>query len=110
MKRICARELNRPVRIERPVEVDNGAGGKTVTWVKVHDLWAKMRPGRGRETMVGGVLTAYTAEVITVRWFPGISEKWRVVFEGRTFNIRDIADIDEMHQFYELACEEGVAS
>jgi SPP1 family predicted phage head-tail adaptor len=108
--KVCARDLNRPVRIERPVETDNGAGGKVVAWVKVCDAWAKMRPGRGRETMIGGVLTAYTAEIITTRWFPGVTEKWRIVFEGRVFNIRDKADLEEMHQFYEFACEEGVAS
>ena len=109
MKKLCASDFNRKVVIERPVETDNGSGGSVVSWVKVADAWAKMRPGRGGESMRNGVLTASTAESITIRWMPNFSEKWRVVFEGRHFNVRDKADIDEMHVYLELSCDEGVA-
>lgn len=110
VKKLCSRDLNRLVTLQRPMETDNGAGGTTPSWVKVADVWAKMRPGRGGEGLRWGQLTATTMETITIRHFPGLSETWRIVFEGRVFNIRDIADLEEAHFFHELSCEEGVAS
>jgi SPP1 family predicted phage head-tail adaptor len=106
---LCSQDLNRRITIERPVETDNGAGGVTVSWVKVTEAWAKMRPGRGGERQMNGQLTATTMETITIRYIRGVSEKWRIRFEDRFFNIRDIADLEERHIYLEMACEEGVA-
>ena len=109
MKKLCAQDFNRLVTIERPVETDNGSGGSVVSWVKVTNAWARMRPARGGETMRNGVLTAMASEMITIRWIPNFSEKWRLVFEGRQFNVRNIVDIEEAHVYLELSCDEGVA-
>ena len=106
---LCSADLNRPVTIERPVLTDNGAGGSATTWTKVCTAWAKMRPARGAERFREGQLTASTMETITIRYIPNLDESWRVNFEGRLFNIRDIADLEERHIYLELSCEEGVA-
>jgi SPP1 family predicted phage head-tail adaptor len=109
MIKICTSDLNRKVSLEKPVEIDNGAGGVTTVWVKVFDTWAKMRPGSGSETTRWGQLSATTMETITIRYCKELTEKWRIRFEDRYFNIRDVADLEEAHRFLEIACEEGVA-
>lgn len=109
MKMLCSQELNRRISIERPVLTDNGSGGATVVWMKVCETWAKMRPARGVERIAHGQLTATTMETITIRYIAELDERWRLNFEGRLFNIRDIADLEERHIYLELSCEEGVA-
>lgn len=59
--------LNRPLVLEDPVEVSDGAGGLTVSWVPLGVVWGEVRPSSGRE--VGGeeVLVASVTFRITVR-------------------------------------------
>jgi len=59
--------LNRPLVLEDPVEVADGAGGLTVSWVPLGVMWGEVRPSSGRE--VGGeeVRVASVAFRITVR-------------------------------------------
>ena len=59
--------LNRPLVLENPVEVADGAGGLTVSWVPLGVLWGEVKPSSGRE--IGGeeVLIAAVGFRITVR-------------------------------------------
>ena len=59
--------LNRPLVLENPVEVSDGAGGFTVTWVPVGTIWGEVRPSSGREAAGEEVRVASVTFRITVR-------------------------------------------
>ncbi len=59
--------LNRKLTLETPVQLADGAGGVTETWVAEGVLWAELRSGAGREkTGIGGAISV-NAVRITVR-------------------------------------------
>ena len=59
--------LNRPLVLEDPVEVADGAGGLAVTWVPLGTLWGEVKPSTGREVDGEEVLVASVEFRITVR-------------------------------------------
>ena len=50
-----------------------------------------------------------TTHEIIIRFVKNISTKYRLKFENRTFNIRNIQNIDERDRFLKLKCTEGEA-
>ena len=59
--------LNRPLVLEDPVEVADGAGGLTISWVPLGSLWGEVKPVSGREADGEEVLVATVGFRITVR-------------------------------------------
>ncbi len=59
--------LNRPLLLEDPVEVSDGAGGLSVTWVPLGTLWGEVKPSSGREVDGEEVRFASVGFRITVR-------------------------------------------
>lgn len=59
--------LNRPLVLEAPVGVPDGAGGLTVSWVALGTLWAEVKPSSGREVAGEEVVVASVGLRITVR-------------------------------------------
>ena len=59
--------LNRPLVLEDPVEVSDGAGGLTVSWVPLGTVWGEVKPSSGREVDGEEVRMASVGFRITVR-------------------------------------------
>ncbi len=59
--------LNRPLVLENPVEVADGAGGLTLSWVALGTLWGEVKSQTGREVDGEEVLFASVGFRITVR-------------------------------------------
>ena len=62
--------LNRPLALEAPQRVSDGAGGHTEVWQPLGTLWAEVRARTGRETTAGGVAVSRMGLKITVRAAP----------------------------------------
>lgn len=62
--------LTRPMVLEAPVQVPDGAGGYTLTWTPQGTLWADVEARSGNET-AGNLVTVSTVTYrITVRASP----------------------------------------
>jgi head-tail adaptor len=59
--------LNRPLVLEDPVQVTDGAGGLTVSWMPLGTLWGEVKPSTGREVAGEEVRLASVGFLITVR-------------------------------------------
>lgn len=57
----------------------------------------------------GTVADGQTAMFIRGRYHPGITLETQVLFEGRTFQVQGVQDIDERHLELLLMCVEVVA-
>lgn len=55
---------------------------------------AEVLTGPGREMVAGGAVQADVAARITLRWFPGLKSSWRILWDGRVFNIGGEPDTD----------------
>jgi SPP1 family predicted phage head-tail adaptor len=102
--------LRHRVTIERPEELDAGAGSVQTAWLPVATVFASVEPLRGREFSDGRAVLADMDTRIRVRWAPGLdgmSEKWRLLHEGRIFNPYSVAHVGYGRELIEIMAKAG---
>lgn len=103
-------ELTERVSIDRATTASDGHGGQTVTWAAVYSrgVWAKVQSVRGREEERHGRLATVETYLVTVRFGISAETTDRVVWRGKTMNIRAAADREGTREWWTLECEAGV--
>jgi SPP1 family predicted phage head-tail adaptor len=103
-------EMTERILIERAATSDDGHGGQDVTWSAVYPqgIWAKVRSVRGREQELHGRVASVETFVITVRFGVDVDELDRIVWRGKTMNVRSAADREGTREWWTLECEAGV--
>lgn len=109
-----AYRMTHRVTFQEPVETrDPGTGEVSITWTDViiggcSSIPAEVLTGMGREFRSSGVIQAEGSARINTRWFPGLLATWRIIWDGRTFNISGIETDRTARQEWRLTCFEGV--
>lgn len=90
-----APRLRHRITFQEQVETRNSEGVLALVWETVEldsetqlaDVPAEVLSGAGREFNASGQVQSEIAARITCRWFPGLSASWRILWDGRVFNI-----------------------
>jgi SPP1 family predicted phage head-tail adaptor len=69
-----------------------GGEGQLPTFTDVGPLACQVEYKPGAEATLGQQLTATQRIVFTIRYYPEVRPEWQVTFEGRTFQITDVAE------------------
>jgi len=112
---LMAGNLRRRLVVQRRDSDQDAAGQQVTTWTTLGKTWGAVAAQAGREVLAGAVIRPENERIITIRYFPGLTAKDRIVytdFEGveHFFNITRISDIDEKHRVMELLAVEGLAT
>lgn len=104
--------LNQPVTFQRKTRVSDGKGGWTETWAAISGAptRAKLRAKSGGERYASERVEASTQFSVVTRYFAGLTEADRVIFDGKAHNIRFINNLDFANRWYEIDVSGGVAS
>ena len=70
---------------------------------------AEVLTGPGREFRESGTTQAETTARINLRWFPGLSPEWRILWDDKIFNIVSIETDATARREYRLRCKDGVS-
>lgn len=108
--------LRHRVEIQETVEVrDPETGGVKTSWqtlvvgaTAMNSVPAEVLTGPGRESRAAGAVQAETDARINLRWFPGLNQKMRILWDGRVYNIDGMATDRTGRQEWRLTCKEGV--
>jgi len=103
-------ELDKRIIIENSTEVDDGYGGKTISWATFATVWARVKPLKGFEKLRAMQIQSEVTHKITIRYRSGITTGMRVNFNSRIFNIKSSININEDDQWLEIIAEEGVGT
>lgn len=113
-----AYRLRHRVLIQEPVEAQDPVTGEiTVTWTTITDqegnplgaVPAEVLTGPGREFYQSGAEQADTMARINIRWFDGLTQKMRIVWDGRIYNIKSYDTDITGRREWRLRCgDEGV--
>ncbi|MEJ8573126.1 phage head closure protein [Microbaculum marinum] len=98
--------LRHRVRLQAPVDSDDGAGGTTRSWSDVATLWGRIEPVRATERTAAGRIEAAARHRLTIRWRADVTHDMRVVFGTRVFSILGLTDVEARHRFLVCDCEE----
>jgi len=110
-----AGKLDRRLRFEKRLEVDDGAGNYTAGWVLQFETAAHRMWVRGGETVMAARLESRQPAVLVVRNSANarqIGNDWRAVDkrDGRVYNIREIPKESDDRAMLEMLAEAGVAT
>lgn len=72
------------------------------------DVPAEVLTGPGREFIAADAKQSETTARINLRWFSGLDPTWRILWEGKFFNIVEIGLDATARKEYRLRCVDGV--
>lgn len=104
--------LRHRVAIQEKTQTQDPVTGEiTVTWANVAGLAsvpAEVLTGPGREFIESGARQAETTARINMRWFAGLLPVWRILWDGRVYNIMSIETDATARREWRLRCTDGV--
>ena len=108
---MLAYRLRHRVTVQELVEVqDTTTGAVTREWEDfLASVPAEVLTGAGKEFVGSGATQGEIAARINMRWFPGLTQKMRVLWDTKVFNITSIETDTTARQEYRLKCSAGVS-
>ena len=108
---MLAYRLRHRVTVQELVEVQNTTtGAVTREWEDfLADIPAEVLTGAGREFVQSGATQSEIAARINMRWFPGLTQKHRILWDTNIYNILSIETDMTGRQEYRLKCKAGVS-
>lgn len=100
--------LRHRVDVQRLTQTDNDDGTFGESWLTVDSVWASVQPLTGVEYFEAQQAKSLATHRVRMRHYPGLTVKHRLLFNGRTFNIEAVMDIDERNIVTQAMCKEAV--
>lgn len=104
-------KLNRKIDIQQNTPAKDSTGQSIESWAGVTgktSLWASVITTGGREFYAAQRLNVETSAVFKLRYKSGVTSLMRVKYSGRNFEIINVNDKDEKHEWLLLSCKEVV--
>ena len=107
---MLAYRLRHRVTVQELVEVqDTTTGAVNREWQDfLADVPAEVLTGVGKEFVGSGATQGEITARINIRWFPGLTQKMRIVWDTNQYNILSIETDITARQEYRLKCSSGV--
>ena len=99
-------ELNRKVKILAFNEERDEFGGITGTWQELDTVWAKVEQNNGNEITDNNQVKAQLNTKIIMRYLPFLTEKNRITYNSKIYEIKSVADVDSGHYMTIADCVE----
>ena len=93
-RRIQAGTLDRRITIESRVVGQSATGDTTETWSVFATVWARKRDLSGREYHEARQDQAEVTTEFTIRYLAGLKREMRIGFDGDTYDIMHIPEIN----------------
>mgnify|MGYP000893266274 CR=1 FL=1 len=115
---MLAHRLRHRITVQELVEVqDTNTGAITRGWETailedgtiLDAVPAEVLTGAGREFVQSGATQGEIAARINMRWFPGLTQKMRILWDTKVLNIESIETDITARQEYRLKCVAGVS-
>lgn len=104
-------ELRQRIIIQSPTRTQDSYGEPILTWTTWGTRWAEVRPLTGKELWQAAQADATVTHQIRLR-APGVKgtlmPDWRIVHDGRIFEITAIRDLYEREWYLEIDAKETV--
>ncbi|MCE9650578.1 MAG: phage head closure protein [Parvibaculum sp.] len=104
-----AGNLRERVTIEAPSRNADGAGGADIEWTPLATVWAEVADQGGNEQVLGERTEARARHRVTMRHRGDVTAEMRLVWRGRTLDIRALRDPDGRRQWLAIDTEGGTA-
>ncbi len=87
----------------------DAGGGQTASFSTSTTVWAKVENLSGGESVFGDQLRGTNSYRFTIRYVSSLTEKFRISYNSKTFNITNVQDLIEgREKFQVVLATEGV--
>lgn len=108
-----AGKLRHRLRLVRPVDTPDGAGGSSRTWSPVAVVWGAVDAWKGTDVFQQAQVESELRSRVRIRWRPDVKPQYRVLWDApgglRTFLIRAVEDVEDRRRELHLIVEEVAA-
>lgn len=98
--------MRRLITLRTVTLVPDGGGGSTETNVDVSDIPARVEPLEGTEQLDAMRVGMQRPHRFTIRYVTGMTGAKRIIYDGRTFDIKSVVDPEEKHRELQILTEE----
>lgn len=99
-------DLRHRITIEREVRSDDGAGGASVTWQPVADVFAAIWTRSSDENFVHDRIAGRATHDIWIRFRADIAPDMQVRWGERVFDVRGVIDVEDRGRWLKCPAEE----
>lgn len=89
-----AGDLDRRIEIQVPQQSTDSLGGPVTMWTFHARVWAQVLPASGNERFLSQQREATRIYRFRIRKLQGLSERCRIVYSGRAWNIVSILELE----------------
>lgn len=88
-----AGDLDRRITVERAVKTTDAAGGVTLNWMAIGEVWAQVLPISDGERWRAEEVAAHVTTRFRIRWGLDVTAEDRIVYGGRNYEIFGVKEI-----------------
>lgn len=105
-------KLDKRITLQSRSTTLDSYGQQIDSWSDVATVWANVKPISGREKLKAMQVDSILTHTVAIRYNasfmpPRAIDAWRIVYNGRLFNITAAMDLDEARQYIIFDCTEG---
>lgn len=101
--------LDTRLMLQSPVRVSDGAGGASIGWTLIDEVWAHVRAVGGAERLEAEGLKGRVTHEVWVRYRDGVAPDMRFLLGPRALDIRAVLETAGRRRYLRCLCEERVA-
>ena len=105
-----AGQLRHRIEFQERNETRGTQGSVVESWTTLAFRWARIVPLNGQELVNAQQIKNTISHRIELRYWVDLTAKLRIVFNGRTFGIESVINIDERNREHHCFCTEEVAA
>lgn len=91
-----------------PTAVDDH-GQPADEWETLATVWAEVKEGGGKEQLLSDGVSADTTHVVTMRYYPGLNPRMRLLWGERVLNVGGATNPDGRRVEHRITCTEDVS-
>ncbi len=110
IEKICSNEFRHLITVQQPSVTKDEIGGQVRTWSTFASPWAVAKPTGGSQRTFAGKIDNPAGVEFTIRYVSGITEKMRISWGSRLFDIKNVLNVDERNIYLVLKTEERVGT
>jgi SPP1 family predicted phage head-tail adaptor len=100
--------MNMRIRLEQPTAIARDVyGARTVVWKSAGDVWAELSYSARGQEMDGDRILTKAELVAKIHYRPEVLVDWRIVWDGYTYNLRNVDNTDRRRRFTTLYAVRG---
>lgn len=105
-----AGKLNKRIMLQKPVKTQSPVTGAVVNgWADVDELWANVADLSARDFVAAQAWQSEVTTRITIRWRDDVTDKHRILYRGRVYDIQGVLEDDKSgREYLTLPCSRGV--